>query len=392
MAEVLVFMQSITIAFIITGLSTGGAEMMLYKLLSHMDKERFNPVVISLSDKGTLGGQIESLGIQVLTIGMKPGLPTFNGMRRLFRYVYGLKPDILQGWMYHGNLAAQIAGIFTARGVPVIWNVRQSLYSLKYEKKGTAFVIKAGSYLSRFPKKIIYNAKTSAEQHEALGYCVDNRLIIPNGFNTNDFSPSVEARNSVRSELKISKDAILVGLIGRYHPMKDHSNFFQAASLLIKRHPQAYFVLAGRQVDFANEHLRQIINDLNISENVRLLGERRDIPRLMAALDIASSSSSHAEGFANVIGEAMSCGVPCVVTNVGDSAFIVGDIGKVVPPRDPVVLATAWSELIEMGEDSRKKLGLKARQRIIDNFSLEKVVKKYEELYIEVMSSTNRTN
>ncbi len=357
--------------------------MMLYKLLNRMDKERFNPVVISLSNKDTMGEQIESLGIQVLSVGMKPGLPTFNGICRLFRYIYKLKPDILQGWMYHGNLAAQFAGFFAVRGVPVLWNIRHSIHSLKYEKKGTAFVIKVGSYLSRFPKNIIYNAKTSAEQHEALGYCADKRIIIPNGFDTNEFSPSVEARNFVRLELKIVTDAILIGLIGRYHPMKDHANFLHATSMLIKSHSEVHFILAGRQVDFANEHLRQMINGLNISENVHLLGERRDIPRLMAALDIVVSSS-RGEGFPNVIGEAMACGVPCVVTDVGDSAYLVNNTGIVVAPGDAAALSAALEDMISKTHEERLKLGKAARCRVVENFSLAHVVSEYECLYKEL--------
>lgn len=377
-------MSKIGIVHIITCLDSGGAESMLYKLLSRMDKDVFALMVVSLTGRGIYGEKIESMGVKVYALGMKRGRFSFIGLCRLVKLLCNLKPDLLQGWMYHGNLAAQLACAFIPSHVPVLWNIRQSLYSLAYEKKGTAIVIKICRYLSGFPKRIVYNSKTSAEQHEYLGYRGDKRIIIPNGFDVSLFSPSIESGKTIRAELGVSSDTLLIGLIGRYHPMKDHTNFLQAASLLLKNYSNVHFLLAGTHVDGHNEQLNRVINNLNISTNVHLLGERTDIPRLTAALDVASSSS-YAEGFPNVIGEAMSCGVPCVVTNVGDAACIVGDTGIVVPPRDAVALANGWRKLIELGQEKRLALGMKARQRIIENFSLDAVVKKYEMLYKEVL-------
>ncbi len=378
-------MSKICIAHIITGLDSGGAEAMLYKLLSRMDKEVFGLMVVSLMDHSTYGEKIESLGVKVYSLGMKRGRFSIIGFCRLVKLLRNSKPNLLQGWMYHGNLAAQLVCAFIPSHAPVLWNIRQSLYSLAYEKKGTAIVIRICRYLTRFPKRIVYNSKTSAEQHEYLGYRGDKRIIIPNGFDVNLFAPSIESGKAIRAELDVSSDALLIGLIGRYHPMKDHTNFLQAASLLLKHYSNVCFVLAGTLVDKYNKKLQQEINDLDISSKVYLLGERTDMPRLTASFDIASSSSSYGEGFPNVIGEAMSCGVPCVVTDVGDSAWIVGDTGIVVPPRDPVALANGWRKLIELGYEKRLALGMMARQRIIENFSLDDVVKKYEMLYKEVL-------
>jgi len=355
--------------------------MMLYKLLSRTNRTRFEPAVISLSDHGTLGEQIEGLGIPVISIGMKRGRPTLTGIWRLIAAARELKPNIIQGWMYHGNLAAQLAGFFRPGQTVVLWNIRQSLYSLSYEKRATAAVIKIGSYLSRFPAYIIYNSKTSACQHEAIGYRAGARVFIPNGFDTAGFSPSDEARQSVRSELGIAEDAFLIGLICRYHPMKDHEMFLKAVSLLLESNSNVHFVLAGDRVDNNNVELRKRIHHLKLSNHVHLLGERRDISRLTAALDIGVSSSSYAEGFPNVIGEAMSCAVPCVVTDVGDSALIVGDTGMVVQPRDPLSLAYACQKLIDMGKDRLQEMGKRARRRIVDRFSLEYIVQHYEHLY-----------
>lgn len=378
--------KSFVILHIITGLSTGGAEMMLYKLLSKTNRLRFKPIVVSLIDRGTLSDRIEALGIPVHTIDMQPGMLTPIAIWRFFYTMRQFKPDLVQGWMYHANLAAQLARTLTLKSVPVLWNIRHSLYSLSYEKPGTSAVIKILAQLSSFPAKILYNSKISASQHEQLGYQITKTVVIPNGFNTELFTPSVESRTSIRTELGLANDTFLIGRVSRYHPMKDHANFLHAAALLLKDYPDVHFVLAGEEVNSENQALSKLIHELGIAERIHLLGERQDIPRLTAALDIASSSSFCGEAFPNIVGEAMSCGVPCVVTDVGDSAWIVGNTGQVVPPRDSEALANACKELIVLGSEGREALGKAARARIIESFSLDFVVAQYERLYESVLA------
>jgi len=370
------------IVYIITDVSIGGAQMMLYKLLSRMSRERFTPVVVSLMGQGTVGDRIEALDIPVYTIEMKSGKPTPASIWRLIRTVRQLKPDLIQGWMYHGNLAGQLTRGFVPKPVPVLWSVRNSLYSLGYEKSITETLIQLCAKLSYLPNKVIYNSKISAKQHEKVGYCTDKSVVIPNGFETEIFTPSEEAVSYVRRELAIPLNTLLIGLIGRYHPVKDHPSFLEAAALLLKNYPDltVQFVLSGAEVDCDNQSLCGLVKELGLVDRIHLLGERQDIPRLTAALDIASCSS-YTEAFPNVIGEAMSCGVPCVVTDVGDSAWIVGNTGRVVPPRNPEALANAWKELIDQGAEGREVLGKAARARIIEYFSIDSVVAQYESLY-----------
>ncbi|NEQ64728.1 MAG: glycosyltransferase [Symploca sp. SIO2D2] len=372
------------ILHIITGLATGGSEMMLYKILSKINREQFQPVVLSLRDKGTLGDKIEALGIPVYALGINSKIATILAISKLMHLINQVKPDIIQGWMYHGNFVAQLAIIGNCQLIPIVWNIRQSLYSLKFEKKSTAVIIKILSYLSKLPATIIYNSKTSAVQHQNLGYCATQSLVIPNGFDTNLFSPSNLARLSLRQELGLEKDIFMIGIVARFHPMKDHNNFLQAAANLLKHNPDIHFVLAGRNVDQDNLKLVQLIEQLGIKENTHLLGERQDIPLITAALDLATCSS-YTEAFPNVIGEAMSCGVPCVVTDVGDSASIVSDTGQVVPPSDPEALCAGWLKLIALEADARRELGTRARQRIEQLFSLENVVQQYEKLYQDIV-------
>lgn len=373
------------IIYVITGLTTGGAEIMLYNILSKLNR-RFSPIVVSLMDRGTVGDRIAALGIPVHSIGMKPGMPTIPAIRQLIHIVRQLKPDLIQGWMYHGNLAAQLISVFYSQKIPILWNIQSSIYSLALVKRMTAYVIRLSALLSKFPKKIIFVSQIGKLQHEALGYCSENTCVIPNSSDTSLFVPSMEARLTVRKELGLPAPSFLIGLICRYHPMKDHANFLRAAALLLADRPAIHFLLIGTEVDPENQILRQLIQELGIFNQIHLLGERKDIPRLTAALDIAASASAYGEGWPLVVGEAMSCGVPCVVTDVGDSGWIVGDTGRVVPPRDSAALANAWKELIDLGSEGREALGKAARARIIECFSIESVVAQYEALYESMLT------
>ena len=374
------------VVYIITDLSIGGAQMMLYKLLSRLSRERFSPVVVSLMDRGTMAERIEALGVPVYAIGINAGTPALLAIQRLIHLVRQLNPDLIQGWMYHANLAAQVASVFCHQNVPVVWCIQCSIYSLAFEKKLTAAIIRLCAYLSKFDINVVHVSKISKIQHEVIGYSKSHSCVIPNGVDTSLFAPSFGAKATVCSELGLPEQSCLIGLMARYHAMKDQANFLKAAALLIEERPDVRFILAGQGVDKENQTLYQLSQDLGISQHTYLLGERNDMPRLTAALDIASLSSSYGEGFPLAVGEAMSCGVPCAVTDIGDSAWMVGDTGRVVPPCNPDALAKAWKELIDLGAEGRVALGQAARNRAIAHFSLDSVVAQYEALYESVLA------
>jgi len=365
---------------IITGLNTGGAEMMLYKLISKMNWDQFEIQVMSLTDVGPIGERIQALGIPVKALGTKRGIPDPRMVFNLVRWLKKNRPNIIQTWMYHadliGGLAAKLAG-----NIPAVWGIRQSNLDPEGSKRTTIWTAKICVRFSRWlPVKIVCCSEASKRVHTALGYDSSRMVVIPNGFDLNLFKPDLEGRILVRQELRIPEDIMLIGMVGRFDPQKDHLNFIKAAALLQKKIPNVQFLLCGDDITWENQKLSKWIDETGLHEYFHLLGRRSDIPQIMAALDIASSSS-YGEGFPNVIGEAMACGTPCVVTDVGDSALIVGDTGIVVPPKDPNALSLAWEKLIEIGKDKRQKLGDKAQLRIRENFSLSSVVKRYEELY-----------
>jgi glycosyltransferase involved in cell wall biosynthesis len=382
---------------VITGLSTGGAETMLLKLLSAASGS-MEHVVVSLGDEGTIGPRIATLGVPVHCLGLRRNAPNPFRALSILPLARRIGPQLIQGWMYHGNLTASMAALGLQKNVlrksalgnmprqkpPVLWNIRQTVYDLRRERWLTARLIRLGARLSSGPAAIIYNSQTSASQHKSLGYRAEKRVIIPNGFDCQVLRPDQAARKAVRTEMGIADDTVLVGLVARYHPMKDHIGFLQAAAIVVRSHPQTRFVLAGAGVSSTQPALVEAIQQNELRDCVILLGERSDISRLNNAFDIGCSASAWGEGFSNSIGEAMACGVPCAVTDVGDSAYIVADSGFVAPPRAPEALAKAIAGLIKIGRSGRQQLGTKARQRIETEFSLPAIVQNYENLYLTI--------
>jgi glycosyltransferase involved in cell wall biosynthesis len=361
-------------------LETGGAEITLYKLLSHLDTSVFDCKVISLSDVGTIGKRIQDLGINVQPLHMKSWLQNPMAFRSLVRRLKQLKPDIVQTWMYHANLIGLLATFFSGK-IPVIWNIRASRMDLSQYTRQLGWTVKACALFSKYTNAIIVNSLTAREDHIQLGYRAPQWIHIPNGIDTNEFRPNPVAYFNFREELNLSGDVFLVGMIARFDPKKDHQTFLQAAHILSNDIPSVKFILCGRGITEDNLTIMSQVESLSLKNSVFLLGEREDISRIMAALDIASSSSAFGEGFPNTIAEAMACGVPCVVTDVGDSAQVVGETGIVVPARNPDALAKAWMQIFDKVAAGGEQLKQLSRQRIENQFHLSEMVRKYSESY-----------
>ncbi|MEA2084095.1 MAG: glycosyltransferase [Thermodesulfobacteriota bacterium] len=368
---------------IISSLSTGGAEMMLYKLLSRMDSAVFVPEVVSLTDIGSVGRRILDLEVRVRCLGMSRGSLSPTKLFKLVQWLRIGRPGLIQTWMYHADLIGSIA-TFGAGHIPVVWNIRQTNLSPEFNKRST---IRTAGLCARFshrlPSRIICNSHVSCAAHVDFGYDKNKMIVIPNGFDLDFFKPDPAMRNSVRKELGLPDHALLIGLVARFDPQKDHHNFIRAASILSDVRPDVHFVLCGKHITKENSLLAGWISNKGLNNKCSLLGERHDIPKINSALDIACSASI-GEGFPNVVGEAMACGVPCAVTDVGDSALIVGDTGRVAPAEDHRALASALAELVDMGPEERARLGKRARSRIEEHFSLSAVAAKYESLYQEL--------
>jgi glycosyltransferase involved in cell wall biosynthesis len=376
-------LSPIRILFIISGLRTGGAELMLYTLLVRLNRARFSPQVISLLDQGSIGKRISSLDIPVFALELQGPFSTLRGFYILFRRIREFKPELIQGWMYHGNLAASLGRFIAWRGASVLWSIHHSLNNLRLEKPGTRLAIRLSAVLSRRADAVHFVSENSLRQHSRLGFSEFNTRLLPNGVDTQAFAPDRRSGSEFRLSLGLDEDMIVIGLIARFHPLKDHANFLRAAALLIKERSGVNFVLAGSHVDLQNAGLRGMITSLGLWGHVHLLGERSDIAGILNGLDIASLTSC-GEAFPLSLCEAMACGVPCVTTDVGDASMLVGDTGVVVPPRNAEALAAGWLRLIDMGQEARRLLGMAARRRIEQDFSIEQIVRRYEELYEDI--------
>lgn len=374
------------VTHVITSVHTGGAEMMLYRLLLHSDREKFDYQVISMTDIGAVGDKIQALGVPVRELGMRRGVPNPLGVVRLARWLKSDLPDVVQTWMYQADLVGGLAAAM-AGGIPVAWGIHSTELDPRTEKRSKIWTVRACARLSGWlPAKIVCCANASRSVHTRLGYNKGKMLVIPNGCDLTTFAPDPQARPSVRSELGLQEGTPLVGLVARFDSPKDHLTFVRAAAHLRARAPEVRFLLCGDGITWENRQLTGWIDSVGMRSAFRLLGRRQDVPRLTAALDVASSCSSYGEAWPLVVGEAMACGVPCVVTDVGDCALMVGDTGRVVPPKDPETLASAWHELLALSPDARTRLGSAARRRTEEHFSLDSAVAKYEGLYREIAS------
>ena len=369
--------RPIAVTHVITSLATGGAEMMLLKLLSATDRSRFRSSVIALSGDGPVASRLRGIGVPVKLLELTPA-QVLRGALELGVELRSQKPDLVQTWMYHADLLGSVASV-AVRRVPLVWNIRCGRLDREIDKRTTIWASRACALGSgAVPKRILCCSQASLEAHAAAGYARTKMQVVPNGFDTDEFRPQPQYRRAVREELGLGPDDLLGGLIARFNGAKDHVTFCGAAHIACHADPRIHFVLCGDGVTPANPELKALAGD-----RCHLLGRCDDIPAIMAALDFAISSSA-IEGFPNVIGEAMSCAVPCVATDAGDSRVIIGDTGLVVPTRNAPALAAGILEMVRMGSEARAQLGQRARRRIIEHFSLAAAVRQYESVYEEL--------
>jgi len=241
---------------------------------------------------------------------------------------------------------------------------------------------------------MMYVSNLNKEQHVAWGFNNEKAIVIPNGVDTSKCSPNKAAGLKVREELGIAEDAFVIGKIARFHRQKNHIGFMHSAAILAKIHPHVQFVLVGTNVDNSNEELTTLAKELGITDRVHMLGNREDIPDVVNAFDLATLTS-FGEAFPLTLGEAMVSGVPCVATDVGDNDYIIGDTGIITPIDDDQAMADAWQKMVETAlndADEYAALGQKARQRTLDNFTLEQQVKQHEDLYTNLYNTHVASN
>ncbi len=374
---------------IITDLADGGAEGVLYRLVINEKTNEHH--IISLMGEGKYGSLLREAGVSVTTLDMPRGGISIVGVYRLWKTVRLWKPNVVQTWMYHadflGGLVCRMAGV-----KPIVWGVRHSDLDPERSSRATIMIAKLSSRLSRFiPKRIAVCAHRAVLVHAGLGYAADRMVVIPNGYDLTRFVPDAGSRSRLRQELGVPDSMPLIGMVARSDPQKDHANLINALALLSQMMIPFRVILVGAGMTRDNQEVAGYISQCGLKDTVLLLGPRGDIPAVMNALDIHVLSSS-SEAFPNVLAEAMACGTPCVTTDVGDAAFIVGNMGWVVPPRAPAELSVALAQAITEWKDEdtwseRKRM---ARERITDNFSIERMVKRYREVWADAINASQR--
>lgn len=377
-----------SIEHVTTSLDLGGAQAMLGKLVANPSSAgtiRHN--IVSLVNPGSFTPPTEHAKCH--SLGMTRGIPNPMRLQGLVRITREIRPDVLQGWMYHGNLAATLAGIAGRGSLPILWNVRHSLADPKVESRSTRALLALSARLSRTTAAIIYNSHAAARQHEAIGFASERSLYIPNGFDCIRYRPDRDRRELVRSLFGIAGETTLIAMVARFHPMKDHTMLIRAVGRARQLGHDLHLLLVGTDLDAPPAVITDAIKDATLPpDRVTLAGERSDVADWLPGLDILALSSAWGEAFPNILGEAMACGVPCIATNVGDTSSILGESGLIVPPRDAEAMAFALAELASIDREARFRRGDAGRERVLREFEIGKVVRQYHSLYTSMIRRT----
>jgi glycosyltransferase involved in cell wall biosynthesis len=364
------------IIHIIDGLEQGGAETALFKLLSKYNLQQYQVMVICLLGEGFYSPKIKALGVEVVHLHLNKK----NLLKKiwvLYHLVKTFDPDIVQTWLYHANLlggvAAQVAGV-----KKIIWGIRTDGQALSWRIR---WILKLGAYCSRWiPTFIVFCSKRGLDFHVGKGYAQNKTIYIPNGFDINFFMPATQdEKYRLKEKFGIAQDVFVFGMVARFHYRKDFPNLLRAFALMLQENPKLFLIICGKGLNEKNAAIVNLIQELALKAKVLMIDGVERPQEIYHLLDCCILSS-RTEGFPNVIGEAMSCGVPCVATDVGDAADLIGDTGITVPKEDALMLAQAGLTMVKFYDSDRIEWAGRARSRIIDRFSLEKMVKEFNAL------------
>jgi glycosyltransferase involved in cell wall biosynthesis len=372
------------ILHIITGLNNGGAEAVLCRLITS-DNGNIHQV-ISLIDSGIYGAHLIAEGIPTHTINMPSGRVTLKGLIRLYQLIRASNADVVQTWMYHADLIGGIIAKLAGKRV-VVWGVRASDAHSHSSDLSSYIILWLSARFSKIvPARIIFASQAGKQIHNDMGYSCHKSVVISNGYSITEFLPDSVKREKLRADWGCSRGTVLIGMVGRWDPLKDHETLFLALSYLNGLINQNWFcILIGPNMTDANAELVALLDRYCLADRVMLCGSRRDIPAVMNALDVHVLSSK-SEAFPNVVAEAMACGTPCVVTDVGDVKLIVGGTGWVVPPSDSYALAQALKEAIDEIHNTVKWQARKesCRSRILESYSLDRMVDAYNKVWTDL--------
>ena len=378
----------VRVLHVISGLGVGGAENFLLRLALSLS-DGVESRIASLTFGGGMVEQFREAGVSVseLDLGSRGGLLRLPAAGvRLAKEVRAWQPQIVQGWLNHGNVVASIVRSLFARRSKLIWCIRQSFDEISLEKFSTRMAIRLQGRLSSQSDAVICNSARSQKQFAKLARSEHGLSVIPNGFDTSKFAPNSKFREFARDLMGASEQDLVVGMVARYHAMKDYPCFIEALGRAVHSVPHLRAVCIGTGVASVDSPLRPLIAKWGLEGRCTLLDERTDLERIYPGIDLLCLTSRWGEGFPNVLGEAMACGVPCVATDVGDAVAVVGDTGYLVRPGDAREVAEVIVAYSELARDARFQLGERAMRRITDLYSMSAVAEKYMNVYRELLA------
>ena len=381
--------RPLKIAFLVRSLNYGGAERQLLVLAKGLRKRGHSVLLVVFYPHGPLQGDLHDADLRVRALDKLGQWDVLRFSRQLYRVLREEQPDVLQGCHGVANLMA-IAMRRAVPGTTVVCGIRST--SLEFDNYGwlTRAANRLADALRNAPDLFIANSRAALEEVVARGYSRAKVVVIPNGIDTDRFAPDREAGRDLREAWGIPGDALLIGRIGRLDPMKDHATFLAAAADIARKRADVRFVCVGDGGAEMLAHLQALGRERGLDERLLWIPGQSNMKAVYNALDILCSSSAFGEGFPNVVGEAMACGVPCVVTDVGDSARVVGDPSCVVPRRDPMALSGRLMRLVDTGQSELARLGRESRRRIIEHFSVERLVLSTEEAFNAAVGGTRQ--
>ncbi|TWT27774.1 glycosyltransferase [Planomicrobium sp. CPCC 101110] len=368
----------IKILHLIPSLTSGGAEAMLTKLITNNKDPNATMVVVTLLNANYFYDAIANTGTKVYRLNIDQGRLSSLRIFELFKIIKREKPDVIQTWMYHCDLFGILLKMVFPK-VKLVWNIRHSHLVKGADKGTTILVARILSLLSFMPDKIICGSTAAQQYHTELGYRKNKTLVIPNGFDTDIFAPNNQVKNDIKRELKIPEDHLVIGHVGRAKKIKNQIDLIKAFAEISKVHKNVTLVLLGKGMVEEYKTHELIVNN----PNIRLLEETPNVARYLKAFDLFVLPSL-SEGFPNVIGEAMASGVACISTEVGDSPQIIGNYEFIAKRNSLDDLREKINYWLELEEEKKEELKVSSRKRILELYSIEKIVQLYVSLYRKV--------
>lgn len=369
----------IRVLFVGRSLDIGGMERQLVETARGLLDRGWHVTVILFYGEGELVKELERAGIACESLRKKGRWDILRPMLRLVRLVRGLRPDFIYSYLVGPNLLVAICKPFLG-AARLVWGVRVSNLDLSAHDYFWRLTFAVSRWVASAVDLIIVNSDEGRLFHARMGYPVEKMIAIPNGIDTDRFVPDRASAVGLRKQWA-SHGTQLVGMVANLRPMKDHENFIRALRFLDER---VHFVCVGGGAREVREHLERLADSIGVADRIIWAGEREDMTQVYNALDVVCLSSSDGEGFPNVLGEALACGVPCVATDVGDSALVVDDYGIIVPPKDPLSLASAIQEILARGLAQDEDFVSSSRDWVVRRFSCDALAVRTEEALLRI--------